>query len=231
MIPDIPCVVVDDIPFCPDPERFLEDIMVDAASPFRTDALQLLEEARAVARPKGVYRLSAVERFDEDTVAIDGVAFTSRVLSTNLDGLNRVFPYVATCGLELEAWSQTSDDPLRRYWMDVAKESALREAMAHLGRELGHAYRPGSRASMNPGSLTDWPISEQRNLFSLFGDVYGLVGVTLTESCLMHPIKSVSGIWFETESGWQNCQLCPREKCSNRRAPYDPELLRRELGG
>jgi hypothetical protein len=77
---------------------------------------------------------------------------------------------------------------------------------------------------MNPGSLENWPISEQKPLFSLFGDVEKLIGVRLSDSFLMFPIKSVSGIYFPTESSFASCQLCPREKCPNRRAKYDPEL-------
>jgi len=40
----------------------------------------------------------------------------------------------------------------------------------------------------------------------------------------MIPTKSVSGIYFQTEVRWENCQLCPMENCIGRRAPYSPEL-------
>jgi predicted transcriptional regulator len=81
---------------------------------------------------------------------------------------------------------------------------------------------------MNPGSLTDWPLREQRALFSLLGDVQATVGVELTNSLLMVPTKSVSGIFFPAEESFASCQLCPREACPNRRAPYDPELYDRK---
>ena len=72
---------------------------------------------------------------------------------------------------------------------------------------------------MNPGPLKDWPLGEQRQLFFLFGDVKQAIGVELTESFLMYPVKSVSGIIFPTEVNYENCQLCPRENCPGRRAP------------
>ena len=81
---------------------------------------------------------------------------------------------------------------------------------------------------MNPGSLADWPLEQQAELFEVLGDVRGAVGVELTESCLMIPIKSVSGIRFSTEVQFENCQLCPRDVCPGRRAPYDPELHERK---
>ena len=42
-------------------------------------------------------------------------------------------------------------------------------------------YEPGKLSSMSPGSLEDWPISQQRPLFSLFGDVEAKIGVKLTK--------------------------------------------------
>jgi predicted transcriptional regulator len=48
--------------------------------------------------------------------------------------------------------------------------------------------------------------------------------VRLTESFLMLPTKTVSGIFFPTEATFESCQLCPREECPNRRAPYEQAL-------
>jgi hypothetical protein len=61
-------------------------------------------------------------------------------------------------------------------------------------------------------------------LFSLFGDVDNLIGVRLTAESLMIPNKSVSGICFPTEINFQSCQVCHREKCSGRKAPFDGKL-------
>jgi hypothetical protein len=76
---------------------------------------------------------------------------------------------------------------------------------------------------MSPGSLEDWPISEQPKLFSLFGDTERSVGVKLTDSLLMIPRKSISGILFPSEEGFVSCRLCPRENCPSRKALYDRE--------
>jgi len=47
------------------------------------------------------------------------------------------------------------------------------------------------------------------------------VGIELTESLLMVPQKSVSGVRFANAHDYVNCRLCPRENCPNRRAPRD----------
>jgi hypothetical protein len=79
---------------------------------------------------------------------------------------------------------------------------------------------------MNPGSgdANVWPIEQQKELFSLFGDVENLIGVRLTDSFLMVPNKSVSGICFPTEINFQSCQLCHRMNCNGRKAPFDRKL-------
>ncbi len=77
---------------------------------------------------------------------------------------------------------------------------------------------------MNPGSLEDWPITQQKQLFSIFGNVEDLIGVKLTDSFLMIPRKSVSGIYFPTEVMFYSCQLCQRKNCEERQAPYDKSL-------
>ena len=223
-------VTLEEIPFEVEERELLSVLGMEPGAPFSDEALGLLRAAAPIARPKGVYRLSTVEPVDEHTVELDGVAFSSRVLRVNLEGRHRAFPFVATCGVELEEWSHTHTDPMHMYWADVIKELALRCAIDALGKHLVDRFRPGERAMMNPGSLEDWPIDQQPQLFSLFGEAVGAIGVRLSESFLMMPVKTVSGVWFETESGFVNCQLCPREDCPNRRAPYDPHGFERDYG-
>lgn len=221
--------ILDTIPFRVNRERLLKRVKMDETSPFLDDLGRIADAADGIAKPKGLYRLSTVAAVDGDRVLMDGVEFTSRVLSVNLEGLHRAFPFVATCGLELEDWSTTLADPLERFWADTIKEMAVYAALQELGEHLVRTYEPGKRATMNPGSLPDWPMSEQKHLFALFGQATAGIGVTLSESFLMNPMKSVSGLWFETEKEFQNCQLCPRADCPNRQAPYDEHLFAREF--
>jgi len=77
------------------------------------------------------------------------------------------------------------------------------------------------------GSADIWPITQQKELFSIFGDVESQIGVRLTDTYLMIPIKSVSGVIFQTETTFETCQLCPREACIGRSAEYKPDLVRK----
>ena len=158
--------------------------------------------------------------------------FVSKVLRANLDEVGRVFPYVATCGRELDTIPVDGDNVFGQFCWDTVKEMALYAALAHLTTHLKEAYSLDGLATMNPGSgdANVWPIEQQKELFALFGDVQELIGVVLTDSCLMLPNKSVSGLFFPSESGFQSCQLCHREKCPGRRAPFDAHLWQERLG-
>jgi hypothetical protein len=186
---------------------------------------ELAAAAEKIARPRVAYKIGFIDRRSGDETVIDGVSFTSRVLRVNLDPVHRVFPHVATCGKEIEAWSGGVCDPLERFAADVIKELALRAALDFLRAHLRDAHGIAAVSHMNPGSLADWPLTEQTPLFRLLGDLETLIGVRLTESFLMVPTKTVSGIFFPTETSFESCQLCPREDCPGRRAPYDPMLF------
>ncbi len=87
-----------------------------------------------------------------------------------------------------------------------------------------------SRMAPGSGAADVWPITQQKELFSIFGNVEDLIGVKLTDKYLMIPIKSVSGIFFPTKCKFESCQLCPRERCVGRKAPYDPDLVKKYRG-
>lgn len=187
---------------------------------------ELINSLQPAIQPKAVYRLCYVDSRQDNTITFGGVCFTSRVMQVNLAQTERVFPFIVTAGRELEeATRAATADILHQYALDVLKETVLRQALEYVQTRLKETYNLQKIAMMNPGSLTDWPITDQPRLFSLFGDVKQLIGVELTESYLMYPIKSVSGLIFPTEVNFVNCQLCSRKNCPGRRAPYDEMLL------
>ena len=220
-------VALDDISFLPDVAKLMKKMRVREGSRQVDQLSSLVEKARAIARPRAMYRVAYVDSRDDESVVIEGIRFRSRILRVNLDTVHRVFPYAVTCGSELHEWMQTQDDLLLRYYADVISEAALRAATAQLKAHLVRRYALGRTSTMAPGSLADWPLQAQRRLFSLLGDPEEAIGVRLTDSLLMIPSKSVSGIRFPVEKSFESCQLCQRENCPSRRAPYDAGLYER----
>ena len=182
--------------------------------------------AQGLIRPRAVSEAAFIGARGEGTVEVAGVTFTSAVLARNLEPANKVFPYIVTVGPELERAASAQGDLLKQYYLEEMANIALEQAAGWLAAQLGERHGLGALSNMSPGSLEDWPITEQAKLFSLFGDTERLVGVRLTDSMLMVPRKSVSGILFPSEEGFVACQLCDRAGCPGRKAIYTGSDLR-----
>lgn len=219
--------IMNHIPFELDVDILLSQLRIEKESQDEADVLQLVDTVAPSIRPKALYKVAYIDDKGLDTVVIEGVTFSSRILRLNLESAEKVFPYVATCGRELDEVDLPNDDFMMPFYLDTIKGMALDASIDYLCNYLKSKYRLGQTSSMNPGSATEevWPIEQQKELFSLFGDVERLIGVNLTDSYLMIPNKSVSGIYFPTEKSFSSCQVCPRNGCRGRRAPYDATLL------
>jgi hypothetical protein len=220
----MPAIILDSIPVSLDPEQFRELTHVDLSAPSVKTWADLPASALHTAHPKALYKVCYIEERTEEEVKLEGIRFTSSVMSRNLREVERVFPYIVTCGVELDSIEVAAEDVFACFMLDGLKELVLRQAMDHFRKHLAENYGLDERhmSTMNPGSGNRdvWPISQQRRLFRLLGDVEASIGVRLTDSFLMTPNKTVSGILFPTEVPFVSCQLCTRENCPRRRSRY-----------
>jgi len=186
----------------------------------------LFQTAKGIAKPKALYREAFVEKISGGDVRVSGIDFQSDVLAMNLKNVHRVFAYVCTSGTEVDDWSHNEKDYVVSLWLDIIKEMFLHDAIAYFRERLKEAYQIKKLSAINPGSgnKENWPIAQQKPLFTLIGDVKEEICVTLTESYLMVPVKSTSGLFFPSEKEYVNCALCGRENCVGRRAEFDREL-------
>jgi hypothetical protein len=198
-------------------------------APERESVARLTQEAIALTEARAAVAAAYIEEKADDQVVVGGQRFTSRVLRRNLEDIGRVFPAVITIGSRLEERVVQSPDLLIQYYLDMIGNLILAEARAQLVQSLCRRFAIDTLSWMSPGSLEDWPIEEQRPLFDLLGDAPTTIGVQLTESLLMLPRKSVSGIFFASASTFFSCRLCPRERCDHRKARYD-EAAARDYG-
>jgi hypothetical protein len=213
--------VFDPIPVALDPVTVAAKLRFDPkrAGPERLD--DLVSFAQGLIRARAVYAAAYVGARREGTVEVAGVTFASPVLTRNLAAANKVFPYLITVGPELEREAGGRGDLLRQYYLEGMADAALESAAGWLVSQLEALHGVAGLANMSPGSLEDWPITEQTKLFSVLGDTERLVGVRLTDSLLMVPRKSISGILFPSEEGFVACRLCERERCPGRKSDYE----------
>ena len=215
-----------DIPFAFNTKQIFRYLRIKPGSDRAKAFENLVNEVRKVGKPKALYKASFIDKKGEDTIALDGVTFTSLALRKNLDSIERVFPYIATCGTEIDDIEIGQGDLQKKMWISFLKGNLLQASMQFLREHLAKRYRVSNLSSMNPGSgdASVWPFEQQRELFTICGDVEKLIGVRLTKSLILVPDMSVAGIFFPTEVDFESCQLCHRENCRFRRAPFDREL-------
>lgn len=199
----------------------------------------MLAEAGTVALPKYIITEAEVRVRDDTTAELNGVIVRSRWVAQHLADCEKTYAYIATCGRELDAWaeSRADDDPIEGYIASEICKGFLYATISAMREDAKTSYGIEKLAALNPGSLAGWPLDGQRELFAVAGGCTGPipptgvpdearqtiereVGVTLTQSYLMLPYKSASGVLFYSDKEYENCMFCPRADCPNRRAPF-----------
>lgn len=184
--------------------------------------------AAAVARPRFCYMLAdGTLDLVRDTLTIGGTELhVERIISRQLRGSEAFALFVATAGAEFEDLQMRlkDDDDMVRTFIADSFGSVIAERTADIMEEClqgeldGRGWRHTNRFS--PG-YCGWHVSEQQRLFPLFG-VERPCGVRLTESSLMVPIKSVSGV-IGLGPGVRkleySCGLCDYKDCYKRKRP------------
>ena len=92
-------------------------------------------------------------------------------------------------------------------------QNNLKLEMAGIGSGISNRYSPG---------YCGWNVAEQKQLFSLLPS--GFCGISLSDSCLMQPIKSISGfigIGPEIHHKEYTCEVCDSSQCLYRNLKHN----------
>lgn len=178
------------------------------------ETLAVIGEVQGWLRPRFCYQVvSKQPDFD-----------MGRIILRQLHGAEAYVLFICTSGMEFEAYQQRlkdAGDMVRIFIADalgsvIAEKTAdrmedhLQESIDKLGWQHTNRFSPG---------YCGWHVSQQQRLFPLFQG--HTCGVTLTDSSLMVPIKSVSGIvgiGKEVRRLDYSCGLCDFKQCYKRRS-------------
>ena len=193
----------------------------DAATERAVDeAARMLD---AVVEPRQVSRRFPLRRLDGGALEVEGLRVESRALAKNLMGCDEVFLMAATLGMgpdRLIARAQAAGAMSRavalqavaaamiEVWCDEVNATLARQA-----RSRGQFLRP----RFSPG-YGDFSLEAQTGIFRLLGAQKN-AGITLTDSLLMLPTKSVTaviGICDEAIPCRAGCAACDRADCPYR---------------
>ena len=149
---------------------------------------------------RGGYRI--IKNFElnlrDNSISCEGVIFNAgrQAIKYLKDSENLAF-YICTAGSGITTRSRELMEKglfVEGYITDLLGSVIVEEAMNLIHIDLKTRLKDKNIAVSNrysPG-YCDWDVAEQHKLFSLFPK--GFCGVTLTDSALMHPVKSVSGV-------------------------------------
>ena len=144
-----------------------------------------------------------------------GTRFNSRDLAAHLKGCEEALLLGATLGSRVDA-------AIRRLALGSVAEGAAAQAVA---AALIESYCDEVQARFDTGGLAqrprfspgygDWDLAEQRLIFPVL-NCAKLIGLTLTEGCMMAPSKSVTaviGLSEDVQCVWNKCMTCGNINC------------------
>jgi len=147
---------------------------------------------------------------------------THKLVFGQLNKADSLAVFLCTAGEEIGIRvrkAMAGGDPLTGYIYDIIgsivvdaaadrMQGELEKSILSEGKKITNRYSPG---------YCGWTVSEQHKLFRLLPDNF--CGIRLTESALMDPVKSISGIIGIGESVRYNpyrCSLCDMKNCAYR---------------
>lgn len=148
-----------------------------------------------------------------------GYLHTGRKISGYMKGADQLALFLCTAGKTFTRLShayQQNGDFLEAFVVETIGSATVENAMDKVqlylekemmeqGKKITNRYSPG---------YCEWVLSGQRDLFACIGD--HPTGITINESCLMQPIKSVSGIigiGNEVRKRPYGCDICNSTSC------------------
>ena len=187
---------------------------------------QLIREVLSVAHDycniKGGYVIQNDTQINrsEKTLQINGTIFNvKKIVSNQLRKMDNVALFACTAGPGIGAYSKElmhEGDFIKGYIADVVGSEIVESAMDKIQNDLERKMEAQGlhiTDRYSPG-YCGWSVGEQHKLFSFFPDQF--CGITLTDSSLMQPIKSVSGvigIGPDVRRKGYVCQMCDMVNC------------------
>ncbi len=154
------------------------------------------------------------------SVGIEGIVFHVRpIIFSQIRNADGAALFICTAGREVGELSRKSmkdGDLLRGYVYDVIGSEVAENAADMMQAELKRSLEENGLKITNrfsPG-YCGWDVAEQHKLFSFFPENY--CGITLTDSALMSPVKSVSGligIGAKVKYAHYQCHKCDDKNC------------------
>jgi len=184
-----------------------------------------ITECLRISSPKGAFVVAEVlKSSSKEEIAIPGLVFDSgKIIHNMLRHSEKYALFVVTAGPEPEELARSliaEGNYLEGYIVDLLASALVDSAADQIQEQVRNMAKGSSLRITNrysPGYCS-WNVEEQQKLFSLFPE--GSCGISLSESSLMKPVKSISGIiGIGSEVKFQDytCEICSMINCQFRK--------------
>ena len=194
--------VYDDFQLNLDHDALTEKMRLKPGSKRAADFELMLQDAEKIARPKAAIMACSPVLVETNQIRLGNTLFVSELLWEKIRNIRVVYPYLVTCGVELDQWARSFDDAgnfTARFMADEIMLKIMLNAQKQLVARVTAIAGQGKLARVNPGFQSTWPITEQKTFFELMGDLPDRLEVQLTPSFLMNPAKSTTGIMYPSD--------------------------------
>ncbi len=210
---------------------------IDDAKPVRSEALRYMgykgaapdetartlideceKELMAAVRPLCCYAYTAIEHISESTINIGFGAVESRDLAKHLNGCTGAYLFAATIGIGADRLIAKYGrlKPAKSVIIDALGSSAIESFCDSAEKRITEGIpKHCSRFSAGYG---DFSLSHQLDFMRVL-DMNRKLGITLSDSLLMTPTKSVTaviGVGAENKTCGGKCAACGNINCAFR---------------
>jgi hypothetical protein len=197
-----------------DAYKIAAQMRLDTDRPEFYEFLALSEQVKSIVRPKALVQDAKVISANHDRLSYSSGNFNCGLLAQLAGKCKSVFPFITTCGKEIEKLGVEFSDPLHLYWLDRLKEYALEKAFKRAKTEVEKKCDNQKITSIIPMDDEIWPVSGLEEIFAAFTpEDIEKTGVELTEYFYMIPAKTRAGIFFPADKEVDLCSLCNLRKC------------------
>lgn len=181
---------------------------------------QTITHVSGWCQPQFSYRLFEISERSANALVVDGCRLTTGPIITHyMRDADYLAVFIATAGAQYQQWFEQeahSGDILREFVAHNIGSEIAEAAGRYMGQTLAAECAAKGLVTGNPYSpgYCGWDITDQRILFALMRTA--TCGVTLSDSCLMNPIKSVSGIipvGRAVKKEAYGCEICNKKSC------------------
>jgi hypothetical protein len=198
---------------------YADDVLPEPFSDYLAEAMK---KANTLSDLRGVIYWTNDIRFSEkkDTISIEGADFeVGRIVAKELRNSDSIVLFACTAGKEISDLAKNlllGDEPVLGYVYNVLGSLTVEAVADKIHQEVREMSVLSDELITNrysPG-YCQWSVGEQHRLFSFFPEK--CCGISLTDSALMQPIKSVSGfigMGKKVKYRKYTCDLCSLTEC------------------